>query len=192
MTAARDLFRKQPWQIVSMNDVAAEAGLTRRTLYNQFATAEDLYRATREDLILEVAKFMPLSVAGRFSPQATLRTYFSMLADAFADPTYMELLTSIVRDGDSAPWFVEAYNRHIRVPVVRSIELYIQALPAHPTIGVDSRREALNLLAMTEAIALTISSLSGFDRMSPELAKCTSDFVDGFLTRMGCPASAHR
>lgn len=185
MAAARELFKRQPWQIVSMHDIAAEAGLTRRTLYNQFATAEDLFRATRDDLILEVAKFVPLSVVGRFGPQAAFRTYFNMLAEALANPSYMELLNSIVRDGWSAPWFVEAYNRHIRVPIARSIEIYLQALqPGTHLGGTDLRREALYLLASVEAIALSTNSLSSFDHATADMAKCTSDFVDGFLARV--------
>lgn len=185
IAAAREVFKRQPWQSVSMNDVAAEAGLARRTLYNQFANADELFRATREDLIFEVAQLLPLGVSGRFSPPAALRTYCNLLADAFADQRYRELFGSIVRDGWAAPWFVEAYNRHIRIPIARSLETYIQALrPSHLFNSADSRREALNLLASIESIALSSSLLPGIDQMSPEIADCTADFIDGFMARV--------
>lgn len=191
--AAREVFKRQPWQSASMNDVAAEAGLARRTLYNQFANAEDLFRATREDLILEVARLLPLGVSGRFSPAAALRSYCNLLAEAFADERYRELFASIVRDGWAAPWFIEAYNRHIRVPIARSLESYIQDLrPGHPISAADARREALNLLASIESIALSSSLLPGIDQMSPEIADCTADFIDGFMARVNraVPAEA--
>lgn len=185
IAAAREVFKHQPWQSVSMTEVAAEAGLTRRTLYNQFANAEELFRATREDLILEVAKILPLGAPGRFGPAAALRNYCNLLSDAFADPRYGELFASIVRDGWSAPWFIEAYNRHIRVPIARSLETYIQALrPTHVFNSDDSRHEALNLLASMESIALSSSLLPGIDQMSPEIGNCSADFIDGFMARM--------
>lgn len=189
--AAREVFKRQPWQIASMDEIAVEAGLSRRTLYNQFATAEDLFRATRDDLILEVAKLVPLGIAGRFSHQAALRTYCSMLAEAFTSPSYKELLGSIVRDGWSAPWFLEAYNRHVRIPIAQSLEIYIQGMrPATPFGFSDSRREAFNLLASIEGMALATGSLPGFDQISPEISNCTADFVAGFLTRVGPQVSS--
>jgi TetR/AcrR family transcriptional regulator, mexJK operon transcriptional repressor len=185
IAAAREVFKHQPWQSVSMTEVAAEAGLTRRTLYNQFANAEELFRATREDLILEVARILPLGAPGRFGAAAALRNYCNLLSDAFADPRYGELFASIVRDGWNAPWFIEAYNRHIRVPIARSLETYIQALrPTHVFNSADSRHEALNLLASMESIALSSSLLPGIDQMSPEIANCSADFIDGFMARM--------
>jgi AcrR family transcriptional regulator len=185
IAAGREVFKRQPWQSVSMNEVAAEAGLARRTLYNQFANAEELFRATREDLILEVAQLLPLGVPGRFSPAAALRTYCNLLAQAFADPRYRELFASIIRDGWAAPWFIEAYNRHIRVPVARSLETYIQSLrPGLPFSPGDARREALNLLASIESIALSSSLLPGIDQISPEIDNCTADFIDGFMARV--------
>ena len=189
--AAREVFKHQPWQSVSMTEVAAEAGLTRRTLYNQFANAEELFRATREDLILEVARIVPLGVPGCSGPAAALRAYCGLLSEAFADPRYGELFSSIVRDGWNAPWLVEAYNRHIRVPIARSLETYIQALrPADGSHGADARHEALNLLASMESIALTGNLLPGIDQMSPEIANCCADFIDGFMARMDRPSPA--
>lgn len=189
MAAARELFNQQPWQVVSMNDIAAQAGLTRRTLYNQFATAEELFRATRDDLILDVAKIIPLSVPGGFRPQAAFRTYFRQLAEAISSDSYQELLNSIVRDGWSAPWFLEAFNRHIRLPIARSIELYIQEIqPNGSTSSSDNRREALHLLAAIEAVALASQSLSSFYRVAPEVTRSMSDIVDGFLNRIARPS----
>lgn len=183
--AAREVFKHHPWQSVSMTDVAAEAGLTRRTLYNQFANAEELFRATRDDLILEVAKMLPLGVSGRLGPAAAFRTYCKLLSEAFADPRYGELFASIVRDGWDAPWFIEAYNRHIRIPIAFSLESYIQALRrGHAFSSADARREALNLLASMESIALSRSLLPGIDQMSPEVADCSADFIDGFIARV--------
>lgn len=191
IAAAREVFKRQPWQIASMDAIAIEAGLSRRTLYNQFATADELFQATREDLILEVAKIVPLGVSGRFSHQAALRTYCSLLAEAFTHPSFKELLSSVVRDGSSAPWFLEAFNRHVRVPIAQSLEIYIQAMrPATPSGYSDSKREALNLLASIEGIALSTGSLPGFDQLAPEISNCTADFVDGFLARVGRQAVA--
>jgi AcrR family transcriptional regulator len=192
--AAREVFKHHPWQSVSMTEVAAEAGLTRRTLYNQFANAEELFRATREDLILEVAKILPLGVSGRLSPAVALRTYCNLLSEAFADPRYGELLASIVRDGWDAPWFVEAYSRHIRIPIAFSLETYIQALRrGHAFRSADARREALNLLASMESIALSSSLLPGIDQTTQEIANRSADFIDGFMARVKrlSPASTH-
>src|SRR5687768_10011647 len=73
LAAARDLFRNRPSDSVSMEMIAMRAGVTRRTVYNQFVDSAELFRATREELILEVAELLPLAVAGDLSPRAALR-----------------------------------------------------------------------------------------------------------------------
>lgn len=192
LAAARELFRSRPSDSVSMEMIAMRAGVTRRTVYNQFADSAELFRATREELILEVAELLPLGVAGDLSPRAALRAYCGLVAEAFADPRYVELVGSIVRDGWAAPWLIDAYQRHIRVPATRSLETYLQGLRADDVLGsADIRRAALNLIASIESVAVSTRLLPGIDRNDCEIADCTPDLIDGFMSRVCGPAHLH-
>lgn len=195
LAAARTLFRGRPSETVSMEMIAARAGVTRRTVYNQFADAAELFRATREELILEVAALLPLDVGGNLPPRLALGAYCSEVAHAFSDPRFVELLGSILRDGWSAPWFVEAYQRHIRLPVVRRLETYLQALQPGPASEADMSRAALSLLASIESIVLSTRLLPGIDCADDDLAECPPEVVDGFIARVlpaaGAGASMH-
>lgn len=187
LAAARSLYRDRPADTVSMEMIALRAGLTRRTVYNQFADAAELYRATREALILEVVGMLPPGLASDLPPRAALRSYCGLVAQAFLDPRYVELAGSIVRDGWSTPWLAEAYQRHIRVPVAHSLQFYLQGLrPGAATGGGDLRRLALNLLAAIESASVATRLLPALGGEPPD---CTPDLIDAFLARL-CPPAA--
>ncbi len=181
LIAARALFRDRPAESVSVEMIAARAGVTRRTVYNQFAGAGELYRATREALVMEVAALLPLGVAADLPPRAALRSYCCLVAQAFADPRYAELTTSVVRDGWAAPWLIDAWHRHIRLPVLRGLEAQHQALR-----GEGSRQAAVNLLAAIEAVTAATRLLPGLEADIPD---CTPDLVDALLAKL-CPPAA--
>ncbi|MFC3711549.1 TetR/AcrR family transcriptional regulator [Sphingoaurantiacus capsulatus] len=183
LIAARALFRDRPADSVSVEMIAARAGVTRRTVYNQFAGAAELYRATREALVMEVAALLPLGVAADLPPRAALRSYCCLVAQAFADARYAELTTSVVRDGWAAPWLIDAWHRHIRLPVLRGLEAQHQALR---TGGDGSRQTAVNLLAAIEAVTVAARLLPGLNADIPD---CTPELVDAFLARL-CPPAA--
>lgn len=192
LAAARELFRNRPSDSVSMEMIAMRAGVTRRTVYNQFVDSAELFRTTREELIFEVAELLPLRVAGDLSPRAALRAYCDLVAQAFADPRYVELVGSIVRDGWSAPWLIDAYQRHIRMPATRSVETYLQGLsPDHMLTGADIRRAALNLIASIESVAVSTRLLPGIDCRDCDIPDCTPDLIDGFMARVCPPTAIH-
>ena len=185
LAAARALYRDRPADAVSMEMIAMRAGLTRRTVYNQFVDAAELYRATREELIFEVVGLLPLGVAAELPPRAALRSYCSLVAQAFADPRYIELVGSIVRDSWSAPWLGDAYQRHIRLPVLHSFQGYLQALRPGAAHEIDGRRAANNLFATIEAMAMAARLIPGAEA---ELPDCTPDLIDAFMARLCPPA----
>jgi len=186
LAAARSLYRERPADGVSMEMIALRAGVTRRTVYNQFADAAELYRATREALILEVVGLLPPGLATALPPRAALRCYCGLVAQAFLDPRYVELAGSIVRDGWSTPWLADAYQRHIRVPVAHSLQFYLQGLRPGAVASGDLRRLALNLLAAIESASVATRLLPAFDGEPPD---CTPDLIDAFLARL-CPPAA--
>lgn len=187
LAAARGLYRERPAESVSMEMIALRSGLTRRTVYNQFADAAELYRATREALIFEVVGLLPLGVSADLPPRAALRSYCCLVAQTFVDSRYIELAGSIVRDGWSTPWLAEAYQRHIRLPVAHSLQFYLQGLrPGAAASGGDLRRLALNLLAAIEAASVATRLLPALDGEPPD---CTPELIDAFLARL-CPPAA--
>lgn len=184
MAAAREMFHRRPAQTVSVEMIAQHAGLARRTIYNQFGDAGALYRATRDELIFEAARLLPLEVPSDLPPRAALSAYCRMVGTAFADPRFVDLIGSVVRDGGYAPWLVESFERHIRFPILRSLESYLLLLRAKEGRStLDVPTTARSLLRSLELVAVS-SLLSTENGQRPgQVADCTAELIDGFLAR---------
>lgn len=188
LRAARDLLRNRPAETVSMDLVATQAGVTRRTVYNQFADSAALFRATREELIREVRCLLPGPIPPAPSPCLALRRYCSAIAGTLRDARYVELMGSILRDGWAAPWFVERYQDQIRLPLMRGLEARMVALPTGGRWSEgEMRRLAVNLLGSIESLSLSAGGLLPLERTESGADDSMSDLIDGFLSRIVLP-----
>lgn len=185
LEAARELFYNRPFDTVTVEMIAAHAGLTRRTIYNQFADAAALFRATREQLVHEIAELLPVNVSTDLPARVALRLYCRQVATAFSDPRYIELVGSLVRDGWSAPWLIDGFERHVRFPIVRCLEAYLQALRVDQhSSKIEVRHVALSLLRSLESVAISTRLLPRAEQSSDEVPDCTPDLIDSFVDRI--------
>jgi AcrR family transcriptional regulator len=85
MATAWRLFYRDGYRVVGIDTILAEAGVAKMTLYNHFASKEDLIIALLEkrDRELRDAVVAAVEAAGR-SPARRLLTVFDWLADWFA------------------------------------------------------------------------------------------------------------
>ncbi len=184
LDAARALFRDRSWDAVSMEAIASRSGFSRRTVYNQFVDCEELYRASREGLLHEVATRLPLEVDPNVAPAEALRLFCDRVAAALSDSSHVELLSSMVRDGWSNEWLLQDYQRWVRGPIMRTLEVYFHDLKARNGLtSLDVRRAALHLLAGIEAIAVTPRMVPGMTPVSDAPAEQIEDMVAAFAMR---------
>ena len=99
LSRTRLLLRDRPLDSVCMEDVAQAAGLSRRTIYNQFDDLETLFRACYEQLIGELARSVRAEIPFADDPQTALSRFGAMAARLFSAERYAELARQIVRVG---------------------------------------------------------------------------------------------
>lgn len=168
LAAARALLRAHGYAGFTMEGVALESGLTRRTLYNRFADREALYCASRAALLTEFEPLLPSAVEGE-APAAVER-FVALSLDALAHPAHVELARSAEFDSLAFPWVAELYETRVLRPLCEAIQHHLGG--PHP----DTRSHAEGLVAMLRAAVAS-------DRPNPVFTPCELAAI--FLRRLG-------
>lgn len=153
LSSTRWLLRDRPLDGVCMEDVAQAAGLSRRTIYNQFDDLETLFRACFEQLISELSRLVRAEIPEADDPQAALGLFGGAVARLFSDERYADLVRQIVRVGDAHTWLDEACRRQIKAPLVIAVENH---LLHHRRAfgGLDARRTAARFITAIESLSV--------------------------------------
>jgi AcrR family transcriptional regulator len=107
--AAERLFMDRGFGSVSMDDLADAAGVARRTLYNQFASKEEIFREMllRVSRQLEVA--LPPGIETQGNAEEVLRVIARAILELHQRPGYLGFLRMVVADARHFPWIGEAF-----------------------------------------------------------------------------------
>ncbi|WP_162558857.1 TetR/AcrR family transcriptional regulator [Sphingorhabdus sp. EL138] len=126
LDAARRKLCDQSFSEFAMEVVAEEAGVSRRTVYNQFANREELYCASR----LELFEKIDLALAEiQFDPdqpvEQMLHRFCELGIAILLSPESLELRASRARDRLSFQWIEEQYTHRIDDPLRLKIEHFL-------------------------------------------------------------------
>ncbi|MFN2561248.1 MAG: TetR family transcriptional regulator [Jatrophihabitans sp.] len=101
ITAVDDLVRSRGWSATTMADVAAAAGVSRQTLYNEFGSRPSLVAAyvTREidTLVTQVSEAVR---ANSDDAHRALRIAFSLFLKLASDEPVVQLIVNDAEDGE--------------------------------------------------------------------------------------------
>jgi len=125
MDAAREILRDGSYEKLTIEQIAAKATISRRTLYNLFQDKDDIYRQTCEHLIKTVGDLMVDEIPERMSAIDGIRFYVASCMEIYSNAATKDLLRIVVRDGAQHPWIAKAYSKQIRSPLIRACELFI-------------------------------------------------------------------
>lgn len=125
MSATRSVLRHRSYDTFSMEEIAAAASTSRRTLYNLFEDKDDIYRASCEQLLKEVAEAVTDEIPENMMPNDGIRYFISACLEIYGTSAATDLLQILVRDGSQHPWLVQAYNREVHDRLVRACENYV-------------------------------------------------------------------
>lgn len=148
LAAARSLLRTHGYASFSMERMALECGLTRRTLYNQFADRDALYQASRTALLDDFERWLPREIVAVGDPLIAVERFLGLALEALAHPAHVELARSAEFDESVYPWIAQLYEDHVRRPLREAVERYLAALGLS---GSGARNRAEDLIAMVLA-----------------------------------------
>jgi TetR/AcrR family transcriptional regulator of autoinduction and epiphytic fitness len=155
LDAVGKTLRGSSFDSFSMEEVAAHASISRRTLYNQFENRNDLYRAFCERMLKEVAGRVTDEIPERMAPQDGILYFVGCCMEVYGSAAAVDLLLSVMRDGKSQPWLVEAYHRDIHDRLVRACENYIlKQTQSEPLAPGEPRHVGEHLVGTVRALAM--------------------------------------
>jgi TetR/AcrR family transcriptional regulator of autoinduction and epiphytic fitness len=105
--AAERLFLERGFGAVSMDELALAAGVARRTLYNQFASKEEIFREMLLRVSAQLETAFPPGIETQGEVEDVLRLVARMILQLHKRPEYLGFLRMVVADSRQFPWIAE-------------------------------------------------------------------------------------
>jgi TetR/AcrR family transcriptional regulator, regulator of autoinduction and epiphytic fitness len=127
--AAQRLFLERGFGAVSMDDLAATAGVARRTLYNQFASKEEIFREMLLRVSAQLETAFPPGIETQGDVEEVLRLIARMILALHKQPEYLGFLRMVVADSRQFPWIAEEFAA-VMEPQTERLVRYLAHLTA--------------------------------------------------------------
>lgn len=189
--AARTLFLSQGYASTTMDQIAAEAGLSKRTLYNVFETKEALFSEIVSEVIAFAEKFaerMSEELEGLDVANAAvaLRDLAVKLALGVLRPEVIALRRLLIREAEAFPAIAEDYFERAPGRVMCALSDCFEKLGQCQVLRIDRpRRVAEHFAYLVAGAPLDRAVLTGRLASEAEVKACAEDGVDTFLARYG-------
>src|SRR6201993_3676221 len=109
VAAAERLFLERGFGSVSMDELAEAAGVARRTLYNQFASKEEIFREMLLRVSGQLEHAFPSGIETEGDVEDVLRLVARMIVELHKHPEYLGFLRMVVADSRQFPWIAEEF-----------------------------------------------------------------------------------
>ena len=107
--AAARLFLERGFGSVSMDEMAMAAGVARRTLYNQFASKEEIFREMLLRVSRQLEHAFPPGIETQGDVEDVLRLIARVILDLHKNPEYLGFLRMVVADARQFPWIAKKF-----------------------------------------------------------------------------------
>jgi TetR/AcrR family transcriptional regulator of autoinduction and epiphytic fitness len=108
--AAERLFLERGFGSVSMDELASAAGVARRTLYNQFASKEEIFREMLLRVSGQLESAFPPGIETQGDVEHVLRLIAQVIVDLHKNREYLGFLRMVVADARQFPWIAKEFS----------------------------------------------------------------------------------
>lgn len=129
VAAAERLFLERGFGSVSMDELAEAAGVARRTLYNQFASKEEIFREMLLRVSGQLEGAFPPGIETQGGVEDVLRLIARAILGLHKQPEYLGFLRMLVADSRQFPWIAEEFAV-IMEPQTERLTRYLAHLTA--------------------------------------------------------------
>src|SRR6201993_812922 len=109
VAAAERLFLERGFGSVNMDELAEAAGVARRTLYNQFASKEEIFREMLLRVSGQLEHAFPPGIETQGAVEDVLGLVAHMILELHKRPEYLGFLRMVVADSRQFPWIAEEF-----------------------------------------------------------------------------------
>lgn len=129
LAAARTAFLRHGFEKTSMDELAQAANVARRTLYNNFGSKENLFRAVVSDIWgrIDPGELIEEAVQGK-GPKEGLRAIGMALAEHWASPIVISFLRLAILEGDRFPELPRSFYKYGKEPIVTAVRAYFERM----------------------------------------------------------------
>lgn len=179
LRVARMQFARKGYRQTTMSEIAAETGLTKRTLYLWHNDKASLFRAC---LLEGAARFPTIGPERNASPRETLRRYLTALILALSAEDANAMGRLFLREGSDFPEMAPIVERGFNDYIIEPLAQYLREHALEEANSVD-RTELLVMMALAP---VHNGLLLGRNMPEPKAAEIHARFVvDFFLERAG-------
>ncbi len=107
--AAARLFLDRGFGSVSMDELAMAAGVARRTLYNQFASKEEIFREMLLRVSRQLEHAFPPGIETQGDVEEVLRLIARVVVELHKNREYLGFLRMVVADARQFPWIAKEF-----------------------------------------------------------------------------------
>jgi AcrR family transcriptional regulator len=107
--AAARLFLERGFGSVSMDELAVAAGVARRTLYNQFASKEEIFREMLSRVSRQLEQAFPSGIETQGDVEDVLRVVARVIVDLHKNSEYLGFLRMVVADSRQFRWIAKEF-----------------------------------------------------------------------------------
>ena len=193
--AARTLFLQKGYAGTTMEEIAALAGLTKRTMYNNYPDKEALFTQIVADVIA-FAEAFARGLHEEFTVGITSTNLGEKLDDlgrrmalAIARPEVIALRKLLIGEARDFPALAADYYDRAPGQVIDALASGFAHLTRRGLLQVkDSRRAAAQFAYLVAGEPLDRAMLTGTIPPKAHLIDCSAEGVRTFLARYGAPA----
>jgi TetR/AcrR family transcriptional regulator of autoinduction and epiphytic fitness len=92
-----------------MDELAEAAGVARRTLYNQFASKEEIFREMLLRVSAQLESAFPSGIETQGEVEDVLRRIARVILELHKNPGYLGFLRMVAADSRQFPWIAEEF-----------------------------------------------------------------------------------
>jgi len=193
--AARTLFLRNGYAGTTMEDIAALAGLAKRTVYNNYPDKDALFDQIIQEVIAYAAEFAR-KVREEFSVGITAANLHASLDDlacrlalAILRPEVIALRRLLIGEARMLPSLARDYYERVPGQVIDALASGFTQLRRAGLRVSDGRRAAAQFAYLVVGEPLDRAVLTGTTPPQEDVIACARDGVETFLARYG---TAHR
>jgi TetR/AcrR family transcriptional repressor of mexJK operon len=193
--AARALFLEKGYAGTTMEEIAARAGITKRTVYNNYSDKGALFTQIVEEVIAYAEEFarglraeLPVDVEPEALP-AALHDLGRQLALGILRPNVIALRRLLVGESREFPELVRDYFDRAPGRVLAALAWWFEHLTRAGLLrATDARRAAEQFAYLVVGEPLDRAVLVGTTPAREHLLACAREGVETFLARYGTKA----
>lgn len=144
VAAARKLFLESGYGAVSMDAIAAEAGVSKRTVYSHFQNKETLFGAMIEGMCKSMGGPNATALAADRSPEEVLKAYGRQILNMVLNPEALAVFRVVLSESPQFPELSQMFCTTGPDPMCRFLSDYLAELDAAGDLAVGDATIAAN------------------------------------------------